>query len=544
MRRVFLRYTLCLVAAGLAAGAWANGVDDRALQSRLRAHVEFLASDLLTGREPGTAGYDIAAEYVASQFRQMGLEPAGDKGSYFQQVPLRSAVLKPGSARLAYINGDTSRNFEFVDEFFLGPDAGSEAGSVSGELVFAGYGIEAPELGYNDFESIDVDGKIVVVLAGQPVDFPSEEGAHFGSGREKAYAWARRGAVGAIVISTPRRLRRSGWDRVQTLVGKPSMRWLQANGRPFPDFGGLEATAMIHHEPASSLFEDAPFSLAQLVELDEKGEGLPVFELEGSATVSRSSIHKDLSSPNVVAMLPGSDPTLSDEYVVYIGHLDHIGMLEGDGHEDAINNGALDNASGISVMLETARMFVRDGAPRRSLLFIALTAEEKGLVGSEYFAISPTVPKESMVGVINLDMPVLLYEFGDVIAFGAEHSTLKGPFEQAASEFGVSLTPDPFPEQTIFVRSDHYRFVQQGIPSVMLVTGPSSLGGEMDTKPVFEAFLKEHYHRVSDDLNLPINYSAAARFTRINARAGELTANQAERPRWHEGDFFGDTFGR
>ncbi|MBT8062625.1 MAG: M28 family peptidase [Xanthomonadales bacterium] len=536
----------CLALLWLAAPALVHGQqnDDHLLEARLRAHIEFLASDKLAGREPGTAGYDIAADYVASQFRQVGLQAAGDNGSYFQQVPLRSAVLKNSSARLHYSSGRKSRDFRFVKDFFMGPDVAQSESKISGELVFAGYGIEAPELDYNDFASIDVTGKIIVVLAGQPLDFPSEEGAHFGSGREKRAAWARNGAIGAIVISTPRRQRRSAWERVQLRVGKPSMKWLQPDGRPFPDNGSVAASASLHHEPARVLFESAPFSLDELIELDESGQGLPVFELEGEISMAQQSVHRELTSPNVVGVLPGTDPTLSDEYVVYIGHLDHIGELAGEGHADKINNGALDNASGISVMIETARMFASNGAPRRSLMFLALTAEEKGLVGSEYFANYPTIPKQSMAAVINLDMPVLLYEFGDVIAFGAEHSTLKGAFEQAAGEFGVSLTPDPFPEQNIFVRSDHYRFVQQGIPSVFLVTGPSSLDNNIDTKPIYEGFLKEHYHRVSDDLNLPINYTAAARFTRINARAGALTANQAERPRWLEGDFFGDTFGR
>jgi len=165
-------------------------------------------------------------------------------------------------------------------------------------------------------------------------------------------------------------------------------------------------------------------------------------------------------------------------------------------------------------------------------------------VGTEYFANNPIVPTASMAGVINLDMPLLLYDFGDVIAFGAEHSTMQAAVQTAADEAGVELTPDPFPEQNIFVRSDHYRFVQQGVPAIFLVTGQKSRDGQTDTLPLFEGFLKDHYHKPSDDLHLPINYSAAARFTRINARIGEIISNQPERPAWYEGDFFGDTFGR
>jgi len=235
---------------------------------------------------------------------------------------------------------------------------------------------------------------------------------------------------------------------------------------------------------------------------------------------------------------------LNAEFMVYTAHLDHIGELHGEGHDDAINNGALDNASGVSVLLETARLFADGEAPRRSVLFLAVTAEEKGLVGSEYFAHNPTIPTGQLAAVVNLDMPLLLYDFGDVIAFGAEHSTLGETVRQAAGQVGVTLTPDPFPEQNIFVRSDHYRFVQQGVPAVFLVTGTKSMDGQTDTQAIFEAFLKDHYHTPSDDTALPIDYAAAARFTRINYGIGEIVANRLERPRWHEGDFFGETFGR
>lgn len=524
----------------------ANAADhtDQLLQDRLRAHIEFLAADELRGRQPGTEGYNIAANYVASQFQQLGLVPAGSEGSFFQQVPLRRAWQEAGSATMSFEREGETREFEFVEEFYLGPSTSDEESSVSVEMVFAGYGIHAPELEYSDYDQVDVDGKIVVTLGGQPIEFPSEEGAHFASSRERSKAMVARGAVGWVSIHTPRNEKRFQWERVRSLVGTPSMGWLTEAGSPFASFPELRGGAKINHQAGAELFEGAAYTLEQLLEMDANGDGLPVFPLEGLLTIRQKSRHENIHSPNVAAFLPGSDPVLGSEYVVYTAHLDHIGELAGDGHDDAINNGAMDNASGVAVMLETARMFVESGAPRRSILFLAVTAEEKGLVGSEYYAQNPTVPVESIVATINLDMPVLLYEFGDVIAFGAEHSTLGEAVRQAAGDFGISLTPDPFPEQNIFVRSDHYRFVQQGVPSIFLVTGPASLDGETDTQPLFENFLKEHYHRPSDDIGNPINYVAAGRFTKINTRAGEIVANQGERPTWHEGDFFGTTFSR
>jgi hypothetical protein len=519
------------------------GSRDAGLQHRLQAHIDFLAADQLRGRQPGTRGYDIAAAYVASQFARAGLAPAGERGSWYQQVPLRRAFLIEDSARMSVRNADTVRDFAFIDEFYVGPDTGAESSSVTAPAVFAGYGIHAPELNYSDYDGLDVDGKLVVILSGMPAAFPSEEGAHFASYREKDRAALMHGAVGLVRIHTPRRDRRVAWARYASLVGAPAMSWLDERGRPFAAAPQLKTNAILHHSVAGTLFAGAPQSLEQLIALDEAGDPLPHFALAAEISASQRSRHDEPASANVAGLVRGSDPLREGEYVVYTAHLDHIGELAHAGEgEDAINNGALDNASGVAVLLETARAFAQGPRPRRSLLFLAVTAEEKGLVGSEYFAYHPTVPVASMVAAINLDMPLLLYDFGDVIAFGAEHSSLGPVVARAAGEFGVELTRDPMPEQNIFVRSDHYRFVQQGIPAVYLVTGPRAMDGVTDTGPIFEQFLREHYHKPSDDTNLPIDYRAAARFTRINRRIGEIVANEPDKPAWVEGDFFGRTY--
>ena len=526
--------------------AQAAGDSEPQLQNRLRAHIEFLADDLMLGRQPGSDGYNIAANYVSSQFRQMGLLPAGDDGGFFQQVPLRRAYLAPGSAELTFINASGTNPQIFIDQFYMGPALGSTSSDLEAGLVFAGYGIEAAELEYNDYANLDAKGKIVVLLAGQPHGFPSEEGAHFASTTEKTRAAVRHGAVGVLVIHTPRASQRYQWDRLSSRVGAPSMGWLNEQGEVHGVFEQIQAGAMLRHTAAAPLFENAPVSLEALLASDDSGDSLTTFDLEGRVRLRQRSTHETIYSPNVVAVLPGSDPLIANEYVVYSAHLDHIGELHSEGNEqdqkDLINNGALDNASGVSVMLETARLFTEGGLPRRSILFVAVTAEEKGLVGSEYFAMNPTVPIDSIVSEINLDMPLLLYEFADVIAFGAEHSSLGATVQEAAQSYDIELSPDPFPDQNLFVRSDHYRFVQQGVPSVYLVTGLNSLDGTIDTQPIFEGFLQDHYHKPSDDLNLPINYKAAEKFTRINAKIGELIANDGDRPTWHEGDFFGRTF--
>ena len=522
----------------------AESGDDAILQGRLEAHINFLADDVLRGRQPGTEGYDIAANYVASQFQQMGLLPAGTNGGYLQPVPLRRAWLSEGSAKLELLRDGEARSFAFVEEFYRSPSLAHSESELRAGMVFAGYGIDAPLLEYNDFDGLDVNGKVVVALSGQPLDFPSEEGAHFSSGREIMTNLVKRGAIGLIMIHTPRSEQRFAWKRVESLVGTPSMGWLDADGEVFASFAQLRGGAMMHFSAAEALFDGADLPLADLLARDAAGEPIPAFTLPGEIRMAQTSRHESISSPNVAGYLPGGDPLLSDEFLVYTAHLDHIGELHGKGHDDVINNGALDNASGISVMLETARLFGEGDAPRRSILFLAVTAEEKGLVGSEYFARNPTIPRKQLAAVVNLDMPLLLYDFGDVIAFGAEHSTIGDAVRMAAEREGVALTPDPFPEQNLFVRSDHYRFVQQGIPAVFLVTGVTSADGATDTTAIFEGFLKEHYHLPSDDLNLPINYRAAARFTRVNFGIGDIIANQLERPSWREGDFFGETFGQ
>jgi len=521
---------------------------DLQLQNRLQAHLGFLADDLLRGRQPGSRGYDIAANYVSSQFRQFGLLPAGGDGGFFQQVPLRRAYLEEGSAGLVFSQDGKSVPLDFPGQFYIGPDLMRRSTVFEAGLVFAGYGIEAAELGHDDYAGLDVNGKIVVLFAGQPYDFPSEEGAHFSSGMEKARAAARHGAVGIITIYTPRAAERYDWERLTSQVGAPSMGWINARGQVHGELEAIRLEAMIRNDAAAMIFQGAPMDLETLLARDGKGETLPVFGLRGRVGMRQRSTHESITSPNVVAMLPGSDPLLANEYVVFSAHLDHIGVLPASGEDtaqaDLINNGALDNASGVAVLLESARLLSEGPPPRRSIIFLAVTAEEKGLVGSEYFAMNPTVPVRSIVAAVNLDMPLLLYDFADVIAFGAEHSSLGDTVRQAAQSFAMELSPDPFPEQNIFVRSDHYRFVQQGIPSIFLVTGMKSADASVDAQAIFEDFLKQHYHKPSDDINLPINYAAAAKFTRVNAKIGEMIANEPTRPGWREGDFFGRIFSK
>ena len=508
----------------------------------IEAHMRFLASDLLEGREAGTRGYDLAASYVATQFHLLGLRPAGDAGTFQQAVPLLSHWLVREGTRMTVRTPRGSRNLVFGDDFVVSPSPADTTSRVSSGAVFVGYGIDAPAFKHNDYAGLDVRGKVVVALSGYPVALPGEEGAHHGSSREKLKTAASHGATGFVQIYTERYEKVRPWTRVLSTIDEMSMAWIGPDGRAFEPAAGIDIVASMSPAGGASLFDGATRSYADV--RTEAATGAPKgFPLAVSLEIAQASRHERRASANVAAVLEGSDAKLRDEYVVVLGHLDHEGIgtpVNG----DRIYNGALDNAAGIAGMLEAARSLASQSvAPRRSVLFLAVTAEEKGLVGSEYFAAHPTVPIGSIVAAVNIDMPVLLYDFTDVIAFGAQHSTIQRALEAALPQAGLTLSPDPMPEQVLFVRSDHYSFVRQGVPSIFLATGWNSPAGVGEGGKVFNGFLAGAYHSPQDDLNQPINFEAGAKFATANALILKSIADADERPRWNDGDFFGSLFG-
>jgi Zn-dependent M28 family amino/carboxypeptidase len=311
-------------------------------------------------------------------------------------------------------------------------------------------------------------------------------------------------------------------------------------GRPPTAAPGLRFQATLDTPAAEALFAGARSPLARVLdEAAAAGRKPKGFALKQTVKLERQSSSQQVTSPNVLAVLPGSDPALANEYVVLMAHLDHVGISE-KAEGDKINNGAMDNATGTATMLEVARaMAMAPNRPRRSILFAAVTAEEKGLLGSEYLAKNPVVGNGKVVSVVNLDMPVLLYDFTDVIAFGAEHSTMGPIVRRAAAGMNVALTPDPLPQEGLFTRSDHYRFVREGVPSVFLMTG---FAGEGEKQ--FKNFLATNYHSPKDDMNQPINWEAGAKFARINYLIAREIADAPQAPSWYSDSFFGQTFGK
>ena len=514
------------------------------LENNLRAHVEFLADDYLQGRDTGSNEYEIAARYVASHFNQFGLKPAGEDNSWFQSVPFIKTRVNKDSIGLTLHTDGADQSLEYPQEFIMGANPNSNADKLTASLVFVGYGINAPALNHNDYEGIDVKGKIVVILSGKPKSFPSELGAHVSSGTEKSRYAAENGAVGLLSLHTPERDKVRTYEKILPYVGRPSYYWLQKDGKAAGTQPSITASAYLSKEAGIKLFQAAGANLEEVFAQIAKDEVPAGFDLNLEVSMQRESLHEKVASSNVAGIIEGSDPALKNEYVVYSAHLDHIGTGGRVKEDDHINNGALDNASGIAVMLETARQFSMQQKPKRSILFVAVTGEEKGLLGSEYFATNPTVSKDSMVANINLDMPLILYPFADVIAFGSEHSTMANYVSRAAESQGLKLSPDPMPEQNLFTRSDHYSFVKQGVPSIFLVPGFQSKDPEIDGGKVFKDFFVEHYHQPSDDTHLDINYQAGATFAKVNYQIGTEIANSATRPSWNEKNFFGDTFGK
>ena len=505
----------------------------------IEAHMRFLSDDALEGREAGTEGYDQAAAYVAAELEALGVSPAGDDGTYFQTVPLRRSYRVPDALSLTVTHSDTGEDLGLetnVDHVVYGSTRDAES-SVTAEAVFVGFGIVAPDLGRDDYEGLDVDGKIVVTLSGTPKGIQTEERAYYGN-RKSAEA-SERGAIGVVSLMTPTRERVYSFARLigEGRLESARMSWLDANGEAFSRAPNLKASAGLSLDSGRKLMEAAGQDFDALMETAEaEGGAVAGFDLPFTIGISQNSTLDTVESDNVIGLIEGSDPDLKNEIIVLTAHLDHIGISKSF-EENKINNGALDNAAGVSTMLEVARMVLDGERPRRSILLLFVTAEEKGLLGAQYFAQNPTVDTSRLVGNVNLDMPVLTYAFEDVVAFGSDRSTIESAVVESAEAMGMTLSPDPFPDQGLFTRSDHFRLVEIGVPSIFLATGFANGGEE-----AWATHFAQNYHRPSDDMNNDIDFDAAARFAEVNARIALNLANRDERPLWNKDDFFARQF--
>ena len=446
----------------------------------LSAHVRFLADDLLEGRATGSRGHAIAARYFATQLQALGYSPAGDGGTYFQQVPFVGMTVQPGKCALE-IDGVA---LKYGEEVLVPPRAGSAGDDVSGELIFAGYGVTAPEYKYDDVPQ-DLHGKIAVVLYGAPRSdrsdfFPTAASAVYSDGLEKARRLARHGAVGMIVIFTPQLAKHLPFPFFARQAPFENMVWKEGKA---PGSGYVLPNARLPYTLLQRVLAKSGHTAEQIFNDGPEGKLKP-FPLKMRAHLKTGFALRDFSSDNVAAVLRGGER--AGEYVAITAHLDHLGIgppMNG----DAIYNGAVDNASGLSVALEVARAFAAlpKRAPR-SILVVGVTGEEKGLQGSEYYSLHPTVPIESIVANLNFDAVGTRFEPFDMVVLGSEHSTLEQAAQASLSAMGLKQSPDPQPEQVFFIRSDQYNFVRRGVPAIFPVAGWQDEKGNIEQRKAYD----------------------------------------------------------
>jgi Zn-dependent M28 family amino/carboxypeptidase len=519
----------------------ASGMDENAI----RAHIKFLSSDLLEGRGTGAPGGEIAANYIAAQLEALGLKGAASRGSFFQPVSLVGVKADPKTT-LTITGRGAKETFKFADDFVAFTGAQTETVDVDADLIFVGYGINAPEQRWNDYKGQDSDyrGKILVMLVNDPPATNEEPGlfggralTYYGRWTYKYEEAARRGAAGAILLHTDESAGYP-WSVVRTSNG--SWRFDIARG-PEDKTPFLKFRSWMTNESARNVMKLAGKDLEQLRRDAASRDFRPV-DLNLKGTIKLKSDVKRIDAPNVAGVLEGSDPKLRDEYVVYSAHWDHLGIGAPDKSGDTIYNGALDNATGVASVIAIAEALTKlppAQRPKRSILFLFPTAEEQGLLGAEWYSRHPLVPLNKTAANINLDSMNVLGPTKDFIPLGAERSTLKAVVEAVARERNLRVSPDARPEQGSFYRSDHFPFAKVGVPSVSLKEGNDYVGRPKGWgEEQFRAYNTAHYHQPSDEYRESWNFQGMLQEAEIALAIGRRIADMGTMPRFNPDDEF------
>jgi Zn-dependent M28 family amino/carboxypeptidase len=491
--------------------------------------VKVLADDSMEGRRAGTPGHRRAAEYVAEQFKAAGLAPGGEDG-YFQRVNLESRTIREDLSSLALVTP------KGVEPLKLGDDAifslrGNFVSEVDAPIVFIGHGLRLPQYGHDDLAGVDLKGKVVAYFPSAPKAVPGAAGAHFGSGAERWKQYHAAGAIGMLMIPNPYAMDLP-WERIAATRTNPQMHLAAPAADLYPD---QKIWAGLNPARFARLLEGSGQSEAALLAALEKGEALPHFDLKVRIRAKIAADASTAVSENVIGVLAGSDKTLAAEYVALSAHLDHLGISE-HGEGDRLNNGAMDNATGIATLIDVARQFgAAPAKPKRSIVFVAVTAEELGLLGSRAYAENAAQTGMNIVANINSDMFLPLYPMKHLVVYGLDESTLGDDARAVATELGIETQTDPQPERNRFIRSDQYSFIRTGVPSLALKIGyaPGSAEEALDMK-----WLKERYHAPSDDLAQPVDFGAMGLYAELMQRLTLRIANRAERPVWRESSVF------
>jgi len=492
-------------------------------------YVKFLADDRLEGRETGSEGLRQAESYIVEQLRKSGLEPAGADG-FYQPVEFESRQIVEKDSSATLIRDGKPEPLVLGEDALFSTRTGL-APDVQAPMVFVGYGLQVPENKIDDFAGLDLNGKIAVFISGSPADVPAALSAHYGSIVERWKPLHDAGAVGTVMIPNPASMD-VPWSRIAANRAAPTM---QLVGSEFNDAPGLKLALVVNPASAEKIFAGSGHTFADLAALAKDRKPLPHFPLAASIhTVGRVET-KTLESANVIARLPGTDPKLSAQSVILSAHIDHLGIgapING----DAIYNGAMDNASGCAVLLDVAASLKKSGLKlRRSVIFAFVTGEEKGLQGSKFFAAHPTVDRKSIVADINIDMFLPIIPLKLLTVYGLNESDLGDAVTKIARSRGITIQPDPEPLRNVFVRSDQYSFIRQGIPSITMKVGAAPGSPEAQK---MKDWLTNRYHAPSDDIKQPVDLSAAAGYEEIMRALLIEIATNPNRPQWKPESFF------
>lgn len=538
--------SLCVAGAFVTScAAMAAGASDEEQGRAWWAHIQYLADDSMRGRLTGSEDYLKAAAYVVDQFKSYGLEPAGLNGGFYQPVKFDVQHVLADKSSMSLVVDGKEEPLKLGTDAILGSRS-AQAGQVDAPLVFIGYGLHLPEAKYDDFDSPEIPwkelkGKVVVYINGGPADLPGPLKSY---ARTAPFTKALRdaGALGAISIPTPKSMD-FGWQRVASGASQPGMRLaatadgaeVAAKHPALADDHGTMFGATFNPAEAEKLFAGTGHTFAEILALADAQKPLPRFALNKSVRATVVGEHTTVESPNIVARLEGSDPKLKSEYIVVSAHLDHLGV-GAPIHGKTIYNGVMDDASGVATVLETAKAFVAaKQRPKRSILFVIFTAEEKGLLGSRYFAGHPTVPEGSIKAALNLDMFMPIFALKKLHVQGLEQSTLQIDAKKVGEEHHIVIAGDPEPDRNSFIRTDQYSFVQAGIPALAMKFGWEA--GSPEYK-AWRGWLAERYHSTADDLSQPVDLVAAAQFNSFYYDLARTVANDPETQHYLDSSFF------
>jgi Zn-dependent M28 family amino/carboxypeptidase len=492
-------------------------------------YVKVLASDDMEGRETGSPGLRKAQEFVVEQLKSAGLEPVGSR-SYYQPVRFESRQIVEQQSSLALVHNGQVEPLALGDDVIFSTRV-DLASAVEAPLVFAGYGLTIPELGHDDLAGLDLRDKVVVIFPGAPAEIPGALASHYQSAGERWKALRKVGAVGVITILNPAAMD-IPWSRISANRAHPSM---ALKGAEFDETSGEKLAVVFNPEKAQKLFEGSGHTLQEMLDLVKDRKPLPRFPLVPTIRAKASVNKKMVESANLVAELPGGDPKLKNEYVVLSAHLDHLGIGEPI-NGDRIYNGAMDNASGSAVLLDLIASLKKSPKRlKRSLLFVFVTGEEKGLLGSRYFTTHPTVKPGSMIANINIDMFLPIVPLKVLTVYGLAESDMGDLVRDVAQSLSVQVQPDPEPQRNAFIRSDQYNFIRHGVPALAMKVGFEKGSPQ---QAIFKDWLTQRYHAPSDDLDQPVDLAAAGKYEDIIHELMVRLADSAGRPQWKQDSFF------